>query len=75
MCFRRLLCVRLKIEQIYCMNCWVIIHCFGDQLYKDKCIVLRACDLIFFTIDLQNSELILNNSLLETIYFLIISFY
>ena len=27
MCFRRLLCVRIEIDQLQCVNCWVIIHC------------------------------------------------
>ena len=27
MCFCRLLCVRIEIDQLQCMNCWVIIHC------------------------------------------------
>ena len=26
---------------------------FGGQLYKDKSLVLHACDLIFITTDLQ----------------------
>ena len=41
---------------------------FVGQLYEDKSLALRARDLIFFTTDL--SELLLNNSLLELIYFL-----
>ena len=45
---------------------------FVGQLYEDKSLVLRACDLIFFTTDLQ-TELLLNNSLLELIYFLSIT--
>ena len=43
---------------------------FVGQLYEDKSLALCACDLIFFTTDLQNSELLHNNSLLELIYFL-----
>ena len=43
---------------------------FVGQLYEDKSLALRARDLIFFTTDLQNSELSYNNSLLELIYFL-----
>ena len=38
---------------------------FVGQLYEDKSLALRARDLIFFTTDIQ-----LNNSLLELIYFL-----
>ena len=29
MCFRRLLCVRIEIYQLQCVNCWVIIHCLS----------------------------------------------
>ena len=28
-CFRRLLCVRIEIDQLHCVNCWVIIHCLS----------------------------------------------
>ena len=42
---------------------------FVGQMYKDISLALRARDLIFFTTD-PNSELLLNNSLLELIYFL-----
>ena len=28
-CFRRLLCVRIEIDQLQCVNCWVIIHCLS----------------------------------------------
>ena len=29
MYFRRLLCVRIEIDQLYCVNCWLIIHCLS----------------------------------------------
>ena len=29
MCFRRLLCFRIEIDQLHCVNCWVIIHCLS----------------------------------------------
>ena len=29
MYFRRLLCVKIEIYQLYCVNCWVIIHCLS----------------------------------------------
>ena len=29
MCFRYLLCVRIEIDQLHCVNCWVIIHCLS----------------------------------------------
>ena len=34
MCFRRLLCVRIEIDQLHCMNCWVIIHCLSVSCAK-----------------------------------------
>ena len=35
---------------------------FVGQLYEDKSLTIPARDLIFFTTDLKNSELLLNNS-------------
>ena len=34
MCFRRLLRVRIKIDQLQCVNCWVIIHCLSVSCTK-----------------------------------------
>ena len=34
MCFRRLLFVRIEIDQLYCVNCWVIIHCLSVSCGK-----------------------------------------
>ena len=34
MCFRRLLCVRIEIDQLHCVNCWVIIHCLSVSCAK-----------------------------------------
>ena len=34
MCFRRLLCVRIEIDQLQCANCWVIIHCLSVSCTK-----------------------------------------
>ena len=71
MCIRRLLCVRIEIGQLQCVNCWVIIHCLSVSCTK---IITRAArswfDLLYNWT--PNSELLLNNSLLELIYFLII---
>ena len=53
-----------------CVNCWVIIHCLVASCRRQ--ITRAACswfDLVYNW--LPNSELILNNSLLELIYFLI----
>ena len=48
MCFRRLLCVRIKIDQLLSNN-----SMFVGLLYEDKPFALRALDLIFFTTELQ----------------------
>ena len=67
MCFRRLLCVRIEIDQLQCVNCWVIIHCLSVS-----CTTINHSrswfDLLYNWP--PNSELLLNNSLLELIYFL-----
>ena len=34
MCFRRLLCVRIEIDQLQCVNRWVIIHCLSVSWTK-----------------------------------------
>ena len=34
MCFHRLLCVRIEIDQFQCVNCWVIIHCLSVSWMK-----------------------------------------
>ena len=34
MCFRRLLCVRIEIDQLYCVIYWVIIHCLSVSWTK-----------------------------------------
>ena len=34
MCFLRLLCVRIEIDQPQCVNCWVIIHCLSVSCTK-----------------------------------------
>ena len=46
--FRRLLCVRIEIDQLLCNN-----SLFVGQLYEDKPLALGTRDLIFFTTDLQ----------------------
>ena len=46
--FRSLLSVRIEIDQLLYVNCWVIIHCLSAS-----CTKLRARDLIFFTTDRQ----------------------
>ena len=69
MCFRRLLCVRIEIDQLQGVNCWVIIHCLSVSCTK---INHSRCALVIWS-SLQltsKQELLLNNSLLELIYFL-----
>ena len=34
MYFRRLLCVKIEIDQLYCVKCWVIIHCLSVSCTK-----------------------------------------
>ena len=33
-CFRHLLSVRIEIDQLQCVNCWVIIHCLSVSCTK-----------------------------------------
>ena len=53
MCFRRLLCVRIEIDQNPVRELMSNNSLFVGQLYEDKSLALRARDLIFFTTDLQ----------------------
>ena len=52
MCFRRLLCVRIEIDQ-FSSELLSNSSLFVGQLYEDKSLALRARELIFFTTDLQ----------------------
>ena len=52
------------------MNCYKSL--FGVQVYVDISLVLSAFDMVNNTADFQPSDLLLNNSLLELIYFLCI---
>ena len=42
MYFCRLLCIKIKIDQLYCVNCWIIIYCLSVNCTKIKhsCYVL-----------------------------------
>ena len=54
MCFRLLLCVRIEIDQLQCMNFLFSNNSlFVGQLYEDKSLALLAPDVIFFTTELQ----------------------
>ena len=48
MCFRRLLCVRIEIDELLSNN-----SLFVSQLYEDKSLALYGRNLIFFTTDFQ----------------------
>ena len=68
MCFRSLLCVRIETDQLWCVKSGVIIHCLWISCTK---INHSPCALM---LDLTynwplNSELLLNTSLLELIFF------
>ena len=71
MYFRRLLCVKIEIDQLYCINCWVKIHCRSVVRNWITCAVRSWFDLFYNWP--PNSELLLNSPLLELIYFLIIA--
>ena len=63
MCFHHLWSIRIEIDQLLSNN-----SLFVGQLYENKSLPLRALNLIFFKTD---RELLLNNSLLELVCFLI----
>ena len=52
--FRRLLCLRIEIRRSAQVRELLSNNSlFFGQLFEDKSLALRACDLIFFTTDLQ----------------------
>ena len=54
MCFRRLLCVRIEIDQLHALRELLSNNSlFVGQLYEDKSLALRARDLISFASDLK----------------------
>ena len=69
MCFCRLLCVRIVIDQLQCVNCWIIIHCLSVSCTKINHRAARSWFDLLYNWP-PNSELLFNNSLLELIYFL-----
>ena len=44
MCVRRLLSVRIEIDQLQCVNCWVIIHCLSVS-----CTTINRCALVIWS--------------------------
>ena len=45
-CFRRFLCVRIEIDQLQCVSCWVIIHCLSVSCTK---INYSRCALVIWS--------------------------
>ena len=66
----RLFCVRIEIDQLYCVNLLRNNSLFVGQLYEDKSLALRARDLILFTTDLQTVNYYSTIHAIELIYFL-----
>ena len=56
MCFRRLLCVRIEIDQLQCLNCWVIIHCLSVSCGK---INHLRCALVIWSLQLTSKQWII----------------
>ena len=71
MCFRRLLCVRIEIDQLHCVNCWVIIHCLSVSCAKIN--HSRCALVIWSSLQLTSKQWIITQQFtaLELIYFLI----
>ena len=50
----RLLCVRIEIDQLYCVNVGIIYHCLSVLKFNaDKSLALRARHMLCLTTDLQ----------------------
>ena len=56
-CFRRLLCVRIEIDQLQCVNCWVIIHCLSVSCTKIN--HERAARVIWSSLQLTSKQWII----------------
>ena len=56
MCFCRLMCVRIEIDQLQCVNCWVIIHCLSVSCSKIN--HLRYA-LVFWSLQLTSKQWII----------------
>ena len=57
MCFRRLLCVRIEIDQLQCVNCWVIIHCLSVSCTKIN--LSRCAPVIWSSLQLTSKQWII----------------
>ena len=57
MCFRRLFCVRIEIDQLQCVNCWVIIHCLSVSCLKIN--HLRCALVILSSLQLTSKQWII----------------
>ena len=57
MCFHRLLCVRIEIDQLKCVNCWVIIQCLSVSCTKIN--HSRCALVIWSSLQLTSKECII----------------
>ena len=69
------MCFRIEIDQLYCVSCWVIIHCLLSVVWRKITRATRATRATHSWYDRlynwpPNSELLPNYSLLKLIYFL-----
>ena len=64
MYFRRLLCVKIEIDQLYCVNCWVIIHCLLVSCTKinHSCCAL----MIWYSLQLTSKQWIITQQFTAT---------
>ena len=70
MCFRHLLCVRMEINQLQCVNCWIIIHCLSVSCTKITLVKHSWFDLLYNWPPNSELHVLHNNSLLKLTYFL-----
>ena len=61
MCFRRLLCVRIEIDQLHCVNYWVIIHWLSVSWSKIN--HSRCALVIWSSLHLTSKQWIITQSL------------
>ena len=64
MCFRRLFCVRIEIDQLQCVNCWVIIHCLSVSCTKIN--HSRCALVIWSSIQLTSKQWIITQQFTAT---------
>ena len=64
MCFRHLLCVRIEIDRLQCVNCWVIIHCLSVSCTKIN--HSRCALVIWYSIQLTSKHWIITQQFTAT---------